>query len=175
MQKIDLKQLKEIIPFKWRVQSSFKGNKGAVCKMVAYVDARDVQEKLDQVCGAENWQDKYYSVKDTLFCSIGIKVNGEWVWKSDAGTASKTEAKKGESSDAFKRAGVRWGINRDAYNVDILEIPGKDWNNKIYPCDENNKFLKGQALFNYCNSKAKISEMENYLIAPESDSKSDLL
>lgn len=164
---MDLKQLQEIIPFKWRVQSSFENSKGAMCKMIAYVDARDVQTKLDDVCGIDKWQSKFYDVKGTLFCSIGILIDGEWIWKSDAGSKSRVEAEKGEASDAFKRAGVQWGINRDAYKVELLIVNGKKYNNKIYPCDEQDKFLKGQALNDYCNSKAKIDEMENYIIEPE--------
>lgn len=169
MEKSKLKQLKEIIPFKWRVQSSFKNANGAVCNMIAYVDARDVQDKLDEVCGVEGWQSKFEAVKATLFCSIGINIDGVWIWKSDAGSESKTEAKKGEASDAFKRAAVQWGINRDAYKVEVLKMNGRDYNNKIYPCDEQGKFLKGQALHDYCNSKAKIEEMDNYSIESETN------
>lgn len=163
---MDLKQLCEIIPFKWRVQSSFKGQNGIKCKMVAYIDSRAVQVKLDEVCGADSWQDKYYSVKDTLFCSIGILIDGQWVWKTDAGTPSKTEKEKGEASDAFKRAAVKWGINRDSYNVGIVTLDGREYNGKKYPCSPEGKFLKGQALNDYCNSIAKIEEMDNYLVEP---------
>lgn len=173
---IDLKQLQEIIPFKWRVQSTYDDNKGGgTCKMIAYVDSRDVQTKLDDVCGIGNWQSKFYDVKGTLFCSIGILINGEWVWKSDAGSKSRVEAEKGEASDAFKRAGVQWGINRDAYKVEILSIKGRKYNNKIYPVGEDGKFLKGKELNDYCNSLAKIDEMENYMIEPTVTTEETLL
>lgn len=42
---MNLKKLKEEIPFKWRVQSANQW--GASC--VAYIDSRDVQDKLDEI------------------------------------------------------------------------------------------------------------------------------
>ena len=47
-----LEDLKKEIPFKWRVQTA--NQYGANC--VAYIDARDVQDLLDEVCGADKWQ-----------------------------------------------------------------------------------------------------------------------
>ena len=61
-------KLKKEIPFKWRVQSS--NQYGASC--VAYIDARQVQDLLDEVCGPNNWQCEYCRHKGNLFCSIGI-------------------------------------------------------------------------------------------------------
>ena len=155
-----ISNLKKTIPFKWRVQSEIKNK--LLVRMIAYVDARDVAEQLDNIVGPENWTDNYKDVKGSLFCSIGINVDGVWVYKSDCGVASRTEKEKGESSDAFKRAAVKWGINRDAYKVGMLDITAKEFSGKKYPCDPTGKFLKGQALYDYCNDLAKISELENY-------------
>ena len=49
---MDRDKLIKEMPFKWRVQSA--NSYGAKC--VAYVDARDVQDRLDEVVGPENWQ-----------------------------------------------------------------------------------------------------------------------
>ena len=49
---MNLQDLKKEIDFKWRVQSS--NQYGANC--VAYIDSRQAQDLLDEVCGAENWQ-----------------------------------------------------------------------------------------------------------------------
>lgn len=106
-----------MLPYKWRVQSFSKNKPSAQC--VAYIDARDVQNLLDGVCGPENWQDKYSQVKNTMVCSIGIKCGDDWVWKSDGGTETEVEAEKGELSDSFKRAAVKWGIGRFLYDLDI--------------------------------------------------------
>ena len=52
---MDLNDLKKEIPYKWRVQST--NQYGSNC--VAYIDARQAQDLLDEVVGPENWQVKY--------------------------------------------------------------------------------------------------------------------
>ena len=77
---------------------------------------------LDEVCGAENWQTDYQFIKNSIYCSISIKINNEWIKKTDAGSPSETEADKGEASDALKRAAVQWGIGRFLYEKDIVYL-----------------------------------------------------
>ena len=132
--------------------------------MIPYIDARDVQDRLDCVIGASGWQNKFEDIGGKLHCSIGIKINGEWVWKSDRGTASQTEKEKGEASDAFKRAAVMWGINREAYQVGTVKLKCKESGGKYYPADDNGKFLKGEQLYKLCNYLAKITDLDNYSI-----------
>ncbi len=105
------------IPYKWRVQSFSKNVPKAQC--VAFIDARDVMELLDGVVGSGNWQSDYKDIGGQMFAGIGIRVNGEWVWKWDTGSESNIEKEKGQSSDSFKRAGVKWGIGRFLYSLDI--------------------------------------------------------
>ena len=136
----DLNKLKKTVAYQWRVQS-FSKNKPQ-CSGVPYIDARDVMDLLDDSVGSENWQDKYEVVNDQLFCSIGIKINGEWVWKTDTGTESQTEKEKGQVSDAFKRAAVKWGVGRFLYNLKIRYIDAnevKKDNNYPYPIDKAGK------------------------------------
>jgi hypothetical protein len=121
MKEFKIEDLKKEIPYKWRVQSYSKNKPSAQC--VAYIDARDVQDLLDRVVGAENWQSDYKAVGDKLFAGIGINIGGEWVWKWDTGSESQMEAEKGHASDAFKRAGVKWGIGRFLYSLDIQYVP----------------------------------------------------
>ena len=84
-------------------------------KMLDYIDARFVMDRLDEI-GPENWQDQYVDRTDgSVRCGIGILIDGEWVWKWDVGDPSDIEANKGAYSEAFKRAGVKWGIARDLY------------------------------------------------------------
>lgn len=117
---IIFEDLKQELPYKWRVQSFSKFKPEATC--VAYVDSRDVQKLLDKVVGPENWQDEYYEVKNNLFCRIGIRVNGAWTWKGDCGTESNVDKEKGEASDAFKRAAVKWGIGRFLYDLGMYKL-----------------------------------------------------
>ena len=69
------------------------------------------------------WQRKHYECKGNLFCSVGIKVGDEWIWKDDCGTESYTEKEKGEASDSFKRACFNWGIGRELYTAPFIWIP----------------------------------------------------
>ena len=83
--------------------------------MLDYVDARYVMDKLDRL-GPENWQDLFVDRPDgSVRCGIGIHIGDEWIWKWDVGTVSDIEPEKGAYSEAFKRAGVKWGIARDLY------------------------------------------------------------
>ncbi len=158
---IDLKLLQKPLPLKWRVRSAFpnKVNPTHVI-LVGYVDSRQVQDLLDEVCGPENWQDDYYESKGKQFCRIGIRLNNEWIYKSDSGEPSSMSSTKGESSDSFKRAAVKWGINRTAYKVGEVKLPCKMFSDKPYPIDESGKFIKGQALFELCNKLGKVDDLE---------------
>ena len=104
----------------WRVQGTpYQRNNEYFAMALAYIDARDVQDRLDQVCGPENWQDTYEVLPSGLYVAkIGINIDGNWVWKSDGAGETSVEGKKGGISDAFKRAGVKWGIGRYLYRLD---------------------------------------------------------
>jgi hypothetical protein len=86
-------------------------------QVLAYIDARDVMERLDYICGIEGWQCRYSHTANKTVCDIGIKIDGEWLWKSDGAGDTDVEAEKGALSDAFKRAAVRWGIGRYLYDL----------------------------------------------------------
>ena len=175
-----LRKLKKTIPFKWRVQRGFKDNSNREwVSMIPYVDARDVQEHLDTILGPENWQDEYYPVKNTLMCKIGVLINNQWHWKSGAGTESQYEKQKGEASDAFKRAALKWGVNRDAYNVGEIYIGAKSYTDskgktQYQPMNGAVK-LKGEKLYDYCNKKAKIEELPDFTIDSEDQALKELV
>lgn len=96
--------------------------------LLFYKDARVDMNILDETVGASKWQREHYECKGNLFCRVGIKVRDsktlteEWVWKSDCGTESNTEAQKGEASDSFKRACFNWGIGRELYTAPFTWI-----------------------------------------------------
>ena len=121
---MNLKLLKKEIPYKWKVQSFSKFKPMATC--VAYIDARDVQDILDEVCEQQNWKDYYKEVKNNLYAGIGIKVGDEWIVKWGCGVESDYEKEKGEASDAFKRAGVKWGIGRFLYSLKIQYVTANE-------------------------------------------------
>ncbi len=95
--------------------------------LLLYKDARVDMSILDETVGQENWQCKFYENKGILFCSLGIRIGGEWIWKDDAGSESNTEAEKGNASDARKRAAVCWGIGRELYSAPFIWIKKDDF------------------------------------------------
>lgn len=113
-----------------RVQSV--KNNGLV--LLLYKDARVDMNILDETVGSSNWQREHYECKGNLFCRVGIDIGthegkGErWVWKSDCGTESNTEAQKGEASDSFKRACFNWGIGRELYTAPFTWISSEKCN-----------------------------------------------
>ena len=96
--------------------------------LLLYKTARVDANILDETVGQECWQKKFYQVKNTMICSLGILTENGWIWKDDAGDESNTEAVKGEASDSFKRAGFAWGIGRELYTSPFVWIT-KDQNN----------------------------------------------
>lgn len=105
----------------WRAQSVTKeGNKAMA---LAYIDARDVMDRLDAVCGPENWQDRYEFHGPRTVCYLSIRVGEEWITKADGAGDSDVEAEKGAISDALKRAAVKWGIGRYLYAIETPWVP----------------------------------------------------
>ncbi len=105
-------QLKE--PFNpgvihWRVGATTQDKSKGIA--LAYIDARDAMKRLDDVCG-DGWQVEY---PFEGCCRIGIKIDGEWLWRSNGAGETNVEGEKGRYSDAFKRAAVLWGIGRYLY------------------------------------------------------------
>lgn len=114
---MELEKLKRPFPINsihWRVGSTSADKTKGIG--LAYLDARDVMERLDEVCGPENWQCDYpWSDGKKVVCRIGIKVDGEWIWKTNGAGDTHVEQDKGALSDAFKRAAVLWGIGQYLY------------------------------------------------------------
>lgn len=105
------------------VRVSQAKEKGAA--LLLYKNARCDMNILDETVGAENWQRKHYDCKGNLFCSVGIRIGNEWIWKDDCGEESNQSAEKGEASDSFKRACVNWGIGRELYTAPFLWVPAE--------------------------------------------------
>ncbi len=111
----DLKKPFSSTAIHWRVGSTTGDKREGMA--LAYIDARDVMDRLDDVCGPENWQDRYPHTSGRVVCEIGIRIGNEWVWKSDGAGDTAVEKEKGGLSDAFKRAAVMWGIGRYLYSL----------------------------------------------------------
>ena len=48
---------------------------GSWSTILSYVDARYVQDILDNVVGPENWENRFYEAKGALFCEITINID----------------------------------------------------------------------------------------------------
>jgi len=98
---------------KWRVGATNKEKTKGIA--LAYLDAREIYKRLDDVCGIAGWQNTLKRAGDGFICEISIKIDGEWITKSNAAGDTRVEALKGGSSDALKRAAAAWGIGRYLY------------------------------------------------------------
>lgn len=88
---------------------------------LAYVDARVIQDRLDDVLGPDGWKDAYKIVDGhkSVVCKLSIRVGKEWVTKMDVGSASEQpdegDRMKAAFSDALKRVAVKFGVGRYLY------------------------------------------------------------
>lgn len=138
---IDLKRLSEPFPqgdIEWRVSRAGTGSKGVWCQVLAYITARAISTRLDDVCGPENWCNTPQSVTEikvgvySIQVGISIRSGDEWVTKYDVSEATNIEPAKGGFSGAMKRAGAVWGIGRYLYHLsetfaEVSEKGGKGW------------------------------------------------
>ena len=101
----------------WRVGSTNKEKtRGAA---LAYLTNRAIMNRLDDVCGPENWKNEFAIWKSNgQLCGISVKIAGEWVTKWDGADDTSFESLKGGLSDSMKRAAVQWGIGRYLYYLD---------------------------------------------------------
>ena len=90
--------------------------------LLLYKTARTDANLLDETVGVFDWQNDFKVIDGVLYGGIGIRTSEGYMWKWDAGTESNTEAEKGRASDAFKRAGFKWGIGRELYTAPFIWI-----------------------------------------------------
>lgn len=115
-------KLKEPFPEKdieWRIQSCGLTKDGKPWGLVlAYIQARAAQDRLDEVLGAENWQVTYKTFGNRIKCSLSVFLGDRWVTKEDGAETTDIEPYKGGLSGAFKRVASVWGIGRYLYNLE---------------------------------------------------------
>jgi hypothetical protein len=105
---------------KWKAQAVSKDGRTALA--VAYVDARVIQDRLDEVLGVLGWQDNYKVLPHgTVMCRLRIRLGEQWITKVDVGGPSEQpddgDRTKAAFSDALKRAAVKFGIGRYLYRL----------------------------------------------------------
>ena len=124
-----LAKLKAPMQYQWKIQTKPTSDKKGLC--VAYIDSRDVQDRLDEVCGvlwSENTEfiaqwENMVEYKSTISINIQGQIHSRTdigsfeIEKYNSGGNNNAMAHKGASSDAFKRAAVKWGVGRFLYDL----------------------------------------------------------
>lgn len=107
---------------KWRSALCGLNGKGEPFALVVpYVDARAIQDRLDQVVGAENWMAEYrQGANNGTMCKLSLRINGQFVSKEDGADLSEIEPIKGGISNSFRRAAVVWAIGRYLYKLNQM-------------------------------------------------------
>ncbi len=164
-----MKKLGEPFPYSdvnWRLQ--YVNTKELSGIAVPYLDARAIEDRLDNVIGQNNWKDEYeqwhtYLEKveehgkvttkqvQSQICKISIydEERKEWIDKSDGAENTDIEAIKGGLSDAFKRAAVKWNIGRYMYKMNTVWVKVKQQGkNYVIDTSDNNSVSKMTAEYN---------------------------
>jgi hypothetical protein len=121
---MDLKLLALNFPpedIEWRAGAGSPTNQTALA--LAYLTTRAIMNRLDEVCGPENWRNEYarWGTKGVI-CGISIKCGDEWVTKYDGADETDIEPTKGGFSDSMKRAAVQWGMGRYLYKLEAVWV-----------------------------------------------------
>lgn len=110
----------------WRLQNTIEEKMRGMA--VPYVTNRAIQNRLDEVCGPENWYNDFKpwhanGKKESQLCGIAIYFEGRgFITKWDGAEDSDIEPVKGGLSDSMKRAAYQWGIGRVLYSLDTVWV-----------------------------------------------------
>jgi len=124
--------------------------------LLLYKTARTDMGILDETFGTMNWQCEYKEIKGNMYCGISVwdDKKQQWITKWDCGVESAFgDKEKGEASDAFKRAGFKWGIGVELYTSPFIWIPAEKCNIKTYTgTDGKPKYT--------CNDKFEVEKIK---------------
>lgn len=139
---------------KYRVGATSKDKRKGIA--LFYIDSREVQKRLDDICGIDGWQSKFYPTDKGVVCELSIRMpDGTWITKSDGGVyTEKVTPFKGGCSDAFKRAAVQFGIGRYLYYIP----------NQWYPLNEYKQFESEPQLPSWALPNPNIQDWEEVAI-----------
>ena len=100
-------------------------------KTLTYIDARAVQNRLDEALGIDGWQTRFTEAAGNAVCELSIRIGERWITKSDGAGETSIEGEKGQFSDAFKRAAVHFGVGRYLYHPWTKQPPTpQQWEKK---------------------------------------------
>lgn len=111
---------------KWRVQSAGIKDGRPWAKIMPYMSARMVQERLDEVFGFDGWQTEFKDIGNgNVICKLSVwsEKRNCWITKEDGTSEEKDSAFTGDTfksaiSSAFKRVAANgFGIGRYLYDT----------------------------------------------------------
>ena len=111
---------KPFAPFdiEWRISQAGAKNGKCWARVLAYVTNRAIMQRLDTVCGIDNWKNEFVELDGAFMCGLSVRLHGEWITKWDGAQKTNIEATKGGISGSMKRAAVQWGIGRYLYGLE---------------------------------------------------------
>lgn len=127
---------------------------------LAYIQARAIQNRLDEVVGIENWRVSYKEINGGFLAKLELKINNEWIAKEDGANVTDYEAIKGGISSAFKRAASVWGIGRYLYEIESQWLPIEQ-KGKAYIFKETPKLNNKDQESNSNNNTSKEERAKN--------------
>lgn len=125
-------------------------------KILHYVDARTVMQRLDEVVGIDGWQTTLTVQCEKTLCQLSLKINNKWLVKTDGAGDTKIAAEKGGVSDAFKRAAVLFGVGRYLYEGKDPKVVYNNYHKK------KNKLPKLEKLLNKMKKKKTKVALEEW-------------
>ena len=119
----------------WRAQSCGNTANGPWVMVLAYIQARAIQERLDDVFGWDGWTEEYRVSNTDIICRLGVKTDDGWIYKENGASNTDIEAFKGGISGPFKRvAASGYGIGRYLYKLEeafaecqLIKQTGTEW------------------------------------------------
>lgn len=114
----------------WRLgATNAKKNNGVPTKGIAlaYINARDVMGRLDDVFGPFGWETNLREVAGTCACSLTVHVDGRVITRTDTAGQTDVEGEKGAASTALRRAAAQFGVGRYLYMLPNVWVDVKDY------------------------------------------------
>ncbi|KXA22294.1 Rad52/Rad22 family DNA repair protein [Fusobacterium nucleatum] len=143
MEKLKEKFLESELEFRIGSMNSDK----TMALALPYIQARAIQNRLDDVVGFHNWQVSYREISGGFICSLSLCIDGVWITKEDGAGMTDFESIKGGISNAFKRvAASGFGIGRYLYefkkNWYPVRLQGRNYVFSMEPKLENKGEVK---------------------------------
>lgn len=134
----------------WRVQQAGKSGEKIWCMVLAYIDARALQNRLDEVFTPFGWADEYEEINGSFICTLTVENGGKRVSKQNGASQTQVEGFKGGISNSFKRVCASgFGIGRYLYDLDTMfaettttDPKNKDWIKSSFKDKQSGQYVK---------------------------------